>query len=930
MHAPSHLVVYALFLLSGATALIYQVTWVRNLTLVFGASFEATSVVLASFMAGLACGSFGFGRVADRLRRPLRTYGLLELGVGVFALVLPSLLEAIHVVYVAAARDAGGVTPTLAVLRVGLSFAALILPTFFMGGTLPLLTRYTVASRGDFGSRVAWLYGINTLGAVAGALAAGFVLIPQLGVWHTQLAAVVTNVAIGVVAIALGGHEFAVPDAEPPPAPSASPSADESPVALRIVFLGTAVAGACALALEVLWTRSITIAVGSTTYSFTVMLAAFLVGIWLGSWLQAATPLRRAPLSLRFGAVLVGIGAAAFAASLWIPRLPELVLELNLSLYGDLRRIRPGTTLLLAFLVMLVPCILMGVAFPLASEARERLRGGLGRPVGDTLGLNTLGSIAGSLAAGFVLIPGLGLQRSMLWVSAVYAAYGIAAACAGTYARRPRRGIAAMGTVGILSALLLPLWIPPWDLTALAAFNNNQLGRYRDDAGEVDLRVWMSSARIDYYAEGRGSNVSVVERGGQRALLVNGKVVATDNLPDMHHELLLGHVPVLLHPAPRTALVVGLGAGVTLGAVAAHPDLEEITVVEIERAVVGATARFARANGSVLEDPRLEIAIQDGRNFLATTPRHFDVITADPIHPWAAGAVYLYTREYYDLLRSRIEPGGIVCQWLPGYELAPANFRSVMATFAAVFPHVELWQTVNDAVLIGSEAPIRVDPRELSRRLAEPRVVAQLGRVGLDTARAFLAEQALGDAAFRALAGDAVVNTDDNLHLEFATPRDIGTPQTLRNARAIQRLRTAPADLVAGSTNAAEGLEDAVWAKGETVLAGLDAREDPNARLRRVLYRVPDYGPARVQLAAQLAQQAARSLASGQLGRAVHLAGESVELEPDQASAHFTLGVAHEHLGDFARAIDDLRKAQALRPDDARLRERVRRLEARD
>ena len=750
MSGPLRALIYLLFVLSGASALVYQVTWLRNLSLVFGASFEATSIVLAAFMAGLSAGGYALARRAERARRPLLLYGLLELGIAAFALAVPALLRGLDAAYVRAALASDGVTPGLNALRVGMALAILFVPTFLMGGTLPVLTRGFVERLGDFGPRLAWLYGLNTLGAVIGAVAAGFALIPALGVWHTQLLAVALNVAIGVAACAAGRLGAEMPPVAGGAASAAGDAAATSPAerrALQLAFAGTALCGFCALALEVMWTRGISMAVGATTYSFTVMLAAFLTGIWLGSWLHAALPLPRFGPAAKQALVLCALGVASALASFWIPRLPQLAVDLNVELYGLAPRIRSGTALLLGFAVMLPPCVLMGMAFPLAGEARARLGQGFGRSAGDVLALNTLGSIAGSLAAGFVLIPALGLQRGMLLVAALYAAYGCLLLGALARDTAPRRlATRALAGAGALAALLSPWWVPSWDRSLMGAFQNDQLHYWVDTSGAADLPERMAGWSVLYYREGRGSTVSVVDQGWNRTLIVNGKAEASDDPIDGHIQLMLGHVPVLAHPDPKRAFVLGMGTGITLGAVAAHPGLERIVLAEIEPAVLGARPFLAASNGDPLGDPRVHVAIQDGRNYLKTTPERFDLITADPIHPWTSGSVYLYTREYYEIAAAHLAPGGVMCQWLPITGISGENVRSVVASFADVFPHTSLWQTSHDVLVIGSFEPVAMDWSGLVARLAEPRVAAQLAPLGLDDAIAFLAEQGMDDA----------------------------------------------------------------------------------------------------------------------------------------------------------------------------------------
>ncbi len=933
----ARLFVQALFLVSGATALVYQVAWVRNLTLIFGASFHATSIVLASFMGGLALGGVFFGRRSGKTVRPLRLFGLLELGVAGFALVLPFLLSAVDTFYVTAARAAPGVIPALLVMRVALAFGVLVIPTFFMGGTLPVLTRSLVQRSGELGFRLSWLYGINTLGAVVGAVAAGFFLLPALGVSHTHLIAVAGSLGVGGIAIAIDAVISRAPRSLSPtdPISSADPSSSV-PLdgallwSMRLAFWGTAVSGFCALALEVLWARAITIAVGNTTYSFTVMLAAFLMGIGLGSWLHAAFPLRRVAESTQFGICLVAIGLTSVAATFLVPQLPELALTANFALFDDAVRIRPATVLLVAFSIMLIPCLFMGVAFPLAGQARARLLANVGRSVGDTVGLNTMGSIAGSLAAGFVLIPQIGLQRGMLAVACVDLVYGIIVLAA-VRGSRPDgswvpTGAVAAGLAAI--ALALPVLTPSWDLTALGAFQNNKISGYINAQGKVDIQPKLNEATVLYYREGRSATISVVEQNGHRQILVNGKVVASEALVDLQIEYLLGHLPALLHENPRSALVVGLGAGITAGGIAAHSSIERLVVVEIEPAVVDGAARFGNLNGDVVHDPNLEIVFQDGRNFLKTTTESFDVISADPIHPWAYGATYLYTTEYYNLARQRLRPGGIMCQWLPATDLSDQDFRSVVASFAENFRYTTLWNTAYDAILIGSDTPIQVDLGRLAERLAEPRVAQQLAAIGLYDPLSFLAEFTLDDAAVRKYTAGAIINTDDNLHLEFSSPLAMGGRASSKNIRSLNRLRVSPravigsiAPLFESEAEAASVFEAYQRAKSTTLEAqhvvarSIDSAE---AALSDVLKTLPEYGPAEVKLAAVLAQLGVQDLLARRPEQALAKGQQALSLDPNSADAHHTVGTAMLRLDRGDEAIEHLEAVASLHEDSWR------------
>jgi spermidine synthase len=788
MRIATQLLAYGLFLFSGATALVYQVTWLRELSLIFGASFYATSIVLSSFMGGLALGGFVAGRVSGRLPHPLTTYGLLEIAIALFAMILPPLLGTVDAAYVSTAHSQGEVTPALNGMRFILAFGVLFLPTFFMGATLPVLIRFMVHAYGELGTRLAFLYGINTCGAAGGALLAGFVLLPTLGTAATQHTAVVANLIIGVLAIAadfLAGRPASEESAIAANDQSLAESPDLGALPLQLAFFGASVAGLSALALEVMWTRAISLIIGSTTYSFTIMLAAFLAGIWIGSWLHASFPLRRINESVQFGAALICIGVTSFAASQLIPRVPQLVVWLNYLLYADRYQIQLGTAMLGAFAVMLIPCVFMGIAFPVACQARARLKFKFGESVGDTLGLNTLGSIIGSLAASFVLIPALGLQGGMVWASSLAVGYGVIVLTASVTGRSSRRAfaLAAAVSLALILALGAPKLAPRWDIAHLATFKHDRIQTYSQRGGGFRAQTGLD---LLYYEEGRSSTIAVVDsvyrRYRRRYITVNGKVVASDGSGDMDILLLLGHVPAIVHPNPRTALVIGFGAGVTLGSVAAHREIEELTLIEIEPAVLEAGSLFAHVNDDVLHrDPRLEVIIQDGRNFVKTTNRKFDVITADPVHPWAAGSAYLYTTEYYAQAAERLNPGGVMCQWVPLNDISVAEVKSIVGTFAENFEYVSVWNTVSDIALVGSNQPFRLSMDRLTERLAEPDVRRQLGWLDLTDAKSFMSWLAVETAGVDLYSRDAIINTDDNLYLEFSTPLTIGKSCKLEN-----------------------------------------------------------------------------------------------------------------------------------------------------
>ncbi len=785
--------IYLLFFLSGAAALVYQVVWVRSLTLVFGGSHQAVTAVLVAFMAGLALGGWSIGRVADRVRRPLALYGWLELGIAAFALLFLGAMRIYPAVHVTLARGRDDSVAYLFVVRALFSVLALIVPTTLMGGTLPVLSRFVSRQPETLRSSLSLLYGLNTLGAVLGALLAGFVLLPALTVTATLYLAVATNTAIGLLSLALqAGLSAASPETVPAP-PSMAPRSGDEPFPGRLVLWGIGISGFCALGYEVLWTRILTIAVGASVYSFTVMLVAFLAGIALGSnayglpalvGASRSTPTR--PIAW-FGLVQVVIGITAFLVTVFLRdvpanavRLQGLFVQRGMGSFG----VRVWSNFALAFFYMVVPAFFMGVAFPLAGEVLARYRNAVGRAVGEVLASNTAGAILGAGISGFVLIYLFSIERSLQMLSLLNVGTGLVVLASLGRTRRM-----AVATAGVTLAALAFLALHPgalrlWDTRYFAIFRSNQPEAFR--TAEM-VREAVENTDVLYYAEGVESIVSVIRiKGGEQAFLTNGRVEASTHPQARHCQLTLGHLPMLLARNPGKVLVVGLGSGMTLGATSIHPGVEQLTLAEIEPRVIDVARTFAAYNHRVLENPRLRIVFNDGRNFLMTTPEKFDVISADPIHPWFRGAGYLYTTEYFELAADHLTPGGVVAQWLPIYELSPRDVRSIVRTFREHFPHTLLWLTHYDAELVGSRSPLLVDEAELARRMAVPAVAADLGNVMMGSATDLLSYFVMGTDGMARFSREGILNTDDRLYLEYSAPFSIATPSVMEaNVRAL-------------------------------------------------------------------------------------------------------------------------------------------------
>ncbi|ABC82831.1 fused MFS/spermidine synthase [Anaeromyxobacter dehalogenans] len=802
--------VFFLFFVSGSAGLVYEVAWARSLGVVFGASHLAVTTVLSVYMGGQALGAALIGARADRTERPLRLYGLLELGIGVSALAFVGLMRIYPALYVPLARVAEESPLYLTVVRTTFAALAIIVPTTLMGGTLPTLSRFFAAREGGLARQLSLLYGFNTLGAVVGALLAGFVLLPGLGVTATLLVAAGVSITAGAASVLLQRGESLAKASPLEPAAADGPEAADAGrarpdgFAARLTLLGIGLSGFCALGYEVLWTRMLTLVVGTSVYSFTVMLVAFLVGIALGSY--AFGPVRRLFGGERhagvlvFGCIQVLIGVSALAVTVLMRDLPltaghtrALLAGLELTRFAE----RVGSSFGIAFTYLLIPSFLMGLAFPVAGAVWSAGRSRTGAAVGRLLTANTVGAILGSATTGFALIYLFGIERSLQMLILVNVTCGVAIALSASRRRWPVAAVAALGAALVVARGAVPSWGRVWDQKFFATFSN--MRRTVDDPERAKARL--DDAEVLYYHEGVDETVSVIRARGdiQQTFIVNGRPEASNAPIDVQLQRALGHLPMLLHRNPRSVFVLGTGSGMTLGATSIHPEVERIVLAEIEKGVLGVARTFSEWNAHVLDDPRLHIVFNDGRNHLASTRRKFDVITSDPIHPWSGGAAYLYTVEYFRTVAGHLAPGGMVSQWLPLYELSTGDVRTVLRTFSEAFPYVQVWLTYYDAVLIGSNEPILVDESELERRLANPRIRDDLAAVHMGSVRDLLAYFVLGDAGAREFARGGEVNTDDNLTLEFSAPLSQGALTAGGNVLALTAARESLVPYLAGS-----------------------------------------------------------------------------------------------------------------------------------
>lgn len=757
----------ALFFFSGSAGLVYQILWMRSLGLFFGSDMYGVSIILSTFMGGLALGSLLGGSLAQRTNRPLLWYGAAELGIGLFALRFPALLGALDPLLAATyPQGAGGATLGYQTARVLLATGALLIPTSLMGATFPLIMRHFVRSRSILGELAGHFYAINTLGALVGTLAAGFVLLPYLGMTRSNWCAAAINLGIGFICVGLGMRS-----ALPSPAPAASVDLDPLPglerqarsAVARGALIALGVSGFGSFALEVLWTRILLISFSATVYSFASTLACFLFGIFLGSRLVArAVDAHENPVGL-FAILELGVGVSVGALCLLLYAVPGLFGQLLIrvaALLGDGREhALVISTLLASFLLLVIPTTLLGATFPVALRIYTTNVAQVGSRTGKLYAANTFGAILGSLSAGLLLVPWIGALASLAFIAMLFCGIGayLAATPVASRARALSARTVALAAGGALLCSVIAVSLP---YRVRLNFNQGSL----------------ADAELLYHGEGIQNTIDIVRsRSGTTALAIGGNVEADDGYRQRRHFILKGHLPLLFLKDPKTVLVIGLGMGITLEATAHHPGIERIDVIELSPEVVEAQDYLQKINGDVIHDPLVHLRIEDGRLFMKLAAGRYDMITADPIHPKVSRVGYLYTREYYEAIRDHLNEGGVVCQWMPTYQISPLRFRSAVKTFLAVFPHATLWYVESHALLVATlDAPV-LDYEVLANRFQNDAVRRDLASIDIHSPEELLSHLLMGPAELQAFAGasDVPVNTDDYPYLEYFVPGDL-------------------------------------------------------------------------------------------------------------------------------------------------------------
>jgi len=856
------------FFFSGAAGLIYQVVWTRMLTQIFGNTTYAIATVLSAFMAGLAIGSYLFGQIADRGKNDFLLYGILEAGVGVYGFLVPWIFQMAQKVYGPIFGLNESYPFLFNLVLFFLSFVLLVFPTMLMGATLPVLSRFFVRSFAQFGRRVGDLYATNTLCAVIGCAAGGFFLIPTLGMRMTVFVAASVNLVIAAAILLIDRLRDKTPLEIVPSTAAEETAAAESQGSSRlawVVLTSFALSGFASLVYENAWTRSLTLVIGSSIYSFSTMLVTFLIGLALGGFIYARVLGGREARLNTFGLIELWVGLSALATIPLFERLPLIFVRL-LHGFGDTFTVFLYLQIFLSALVMFIPTVLLGMTFPLVARLFTQSVYRVGSGVGSSYAANTVGAVVGAFAGGFILIPNLGVQNTIIFAVVLNLLIGASLVISDSKLSFVPRY--ALGLAVLVLAIIVPFKVHRWDPHVLTSGVTIYADRY-ESLPTDSLRVEeMKRDDVLFYREGLTTTVSVHSIPGSDYVYFksNGKI--DGSYGDALSQLMTNYIAMLLHPTAERALTIGLGSGMSAKALATFKSLKRIEIIEIEPAMIQASkffdrtsvplaklppgvsfpsrptvrARFvydsvadspdtriwydekekriyyqgvmapaARAelmkrsedldyrgaidrlsrnarnsrHAGVLEDPRVHVIPTDGRNYILATPEQYDVITAEPSNPWIAGIANLYTREFYQVIKSKIKDDGIFAQWFHNYSMSPDDFRMVFRTFAEAFPHVSLWSMKEiDFLLIGSKKEQVFDYAAVKKIYDDNKTLqSDLEYLGLSDVYAVQGFYRMNRDGFLAFSKGAAINTDDGAQLEFSAPKNLRRATTELNRR---------------------------------------------------------------------------------------------------------------------------------------------------
>ncbi|MEK6222850.1 MAG: fused MFS/spermidine synthase [Chloroflexota bacterium] len=791
-------ILLVIFLSSGATSLVYETLWSRQLHLVFGVSQIAIATLLAGFMAGLAIGGFIAAKWASRIKKPLIVYAALEAFIGLYALVFPFILELSTPIYLSFYRAFEPTPLVFGVFQFFLQGLLLLPPTISMGATLPVLSRFVTRDTEEAGVQISRLYGANTIGAVIGTGLAGFFLLPRFGLSTTTVYAAAANGLLALAAILLSRSTVPLtlePEKE-------FEQAEEFDQVHRYLWIIAAMAGFAALLSEVAWFRLIGLLIGGSVYSFSVMLLAFLLGIGIGGWAVGSSADKafreggRGMVLKRLAFFQVAVASLSYLAMWVYGELPFIFTQLFTLVEDNLDLLWPAK-LLLAVFIMFPPAFFMGATFPYLVRAAAGNPDKLNQPVGRLYGMNTLGAIFGASLGGLFLLPLLRVQGSVLFAGSINLLAAALAFASSLIDREDVKRSARFRLVGVTLTIILLFQVarPPWEPLLMTSgvyqYVSGMKIEERTRQGVIDYNV--KPYKLLYYEEGLSTVVTVAKKPNSDNIWManNGKIDASSHV-DFDTQVLISHIPLAMKPAPKKVLMVGYASGISVGAITTHDRVGEIDVVELEPAIIRAAEYFIEHNNDALNDPRVNLFINDGRNHLTLArDDYYDLIISEPPNPWLSGVSNLFTDEFWTLGKSKLKSDGVWSQWVQMYAMEPEDVQSLLKTFAQHYNHVALFRlNLNDLLMVGSDEPLALDIENFQTLFNEDDIAQQMYRSNLDNGADVLGLYAFGQDQIFELAGDIDINTDDNMRIEYSAPLNLHAstrgPNNLMLSEAMQ------------------------------------------------------------------------------------------------------------------------------------------------
>lgn len=768
-------IIYLLFFATGAVGLIYQIVWFKYLSLFLGNTTYAQMIVLSSFLGGLALGNYFIGKKIDNSQNPVRIYAWLELSIGVYCLLYPIFSDFLGSIFISTASHLNVESQNIIfiLLRFIISSALLFIPTFAMGGTLPVLSKFFVDKVSTAQKKIGWLYFLNSFGAVVGVILAGFFLIRKYGLDFTIYSAAIVNIGLGLIALLMSKYVNIGKIKSESENEKNHINDDEfvSPKIVNLAIVTAGISGMAALLYEMVWVRLLVNFLGSSTYAFSIMLAAFIAGISIGSFIVSKSFVNKFNriklLIFCQAAIAVGIVFSLFIYE----RLPYYfwIIASWFQKTDTTFNIFLSIEFLVCFGLMLIPTIFMGITLPTVVDIVANSDNKIGLSVGKVFSVNTLGTVIGVFVTGLVLLPAFGIKGSFQFGIVLNLLVALALLSYYDPIRSVYKYIISASFIVLFSLYIT--FSPAWNLSIMNSGVFRMLNKTPPETYS-EFEDLFSAMKVLYYKEGINANVAVIQKASetQRVLIINGKPDAT-NRADMVTQIMLGQVPMMLHENPKNVFVIGFGSGTTIGTVLLHP-VEKVTCVEISTEVIEASDFFRDVNNNCLDDPRLNIVHEDAHTYLNLSKDKYDVIISEPSNPWIAGIGNLFSKEYFQLCSDKLKDNGIMVQWFHAYGSSDEVVQLVLNTFSSVFPHCQIWRgDSHDLIFVGSDKEISLNENKFKNKFNIVTVKQNLELIGIRSPFTFLSTQLLSDKGTFLLAREEPINSEKNPVLEFLAPR---------------------------------------------------------------------------------------------------------------------------------------------------------------